>query len=155
MKKNLSKSHPFVWLISKVCINYYSLTKIWGLKIFDSEMTSHKNLHGNGFSLFVFVKPKNHWNMSFHGNYKIYCCILLSWKSKLLQRPFLNNRSSNMVSQFLRFFTFSCLYSIFVKNFMKKSSFFNMNFWNLFQDLLFGKFYLLQLATTKMAAFLI
>ena len=36
------------------------------------------NLHGNGFSLFVLVKLKNNFNVSFNDNYKIYCHILFS-----------------------------------------------------------------------------
>ena len=39
-EKNLWKSHPFLSLISKVCINYYSVTKIWGQEIFDNKTTA-------------------------------------------------------------------------------------------------------------------
>ena len=35
----LTSFHPFLWLISNLCINCYPVTKIWGLEIFDSETT--------------------------------------------------------------------------------------------------------------------
>ena len=57
-----------------------------------------------------------------------------------------------MVFHFFKFFTFSCFRSTFVKNFMKKLSFFKANFSNSIQDLLFAKFYDLKPAATKIAA---
>ena len=53
------------------------------------------------------------------------------------KRLFWNYRLSKMVFHFLKFFTFSCFRGAFVKHFMKKYSFFNANFWNSIQDLVF------------------
>ena len=53
------------------------------------------------------------------------------------KRSFSNYEPSKMVFHFFKFFTFSCFRGTFVKNFMKKLSFFNANFWNSIQDLLF------------------
>ena len=83
-----------------------------------------KNLHRNVFSLFVFIKWKNHCNV--HLMIHIECvaliCFVENWRSS--KRPFLKNGSSNMLSHFSRFFTISCLYSILAKNLMKKLTFF-------------------------------
>ena len=57
-------------------------------------------------------------------------CFNEDWSS--VKRPFRNNEPPNMVCHFFRFFTFSCRYVIFAKNFMEKLSFFNINFWNSF-----------------------
>ena len=57
-----------------------------------------------------------------------------------------------MVFHFLKNFTFSCFRGTFVKNFIKKLSFFNANFGNSIQNLLFAKFYDIKPAATKIAA---
>ena len=64
------------------------------------------------------------------------------------KRSFSNYEPSKMVFHFFKFFTFSCFRGTFVKNFMKKLSFFNANFWKSIQDL-FAKFYDLKPAATK------
>ena len=136
MRKILWKDHPFLQSISKVRINYYSLTKNWGLESFDSETTA--------LSIFLEICTKTRFHCLFSLNQKIIAmchlmihikCISLicfnkNWSS--LKRRFWNNGLSNMVSHFLAFFTFSFLYSIFVESFMIKLSFFNIDFWNSF-----------------------
>ena len=83
-----------------------------------------KNLHRNVFSLFVFIKWKNHCNvhLMIHIECVAFICFVENWRSS--KRPFLKNGSSNMLSHFSRFFTISCLYGIFAKNLMKKLTFF-------------------------------
>ena len=48
-----------------------------------------ENLHGNVFSLFVFIKRKNYCNVPFNDTYKMCCCHLFWWKLKLFQTVFL------------------------------------------------------------------
>ena len=78
LREVLWKDHPFLWWISKVRINYYSLTKIWSIEIFrrtwnNGPLNIFKNFYGNAFSLFVFIKRKNHCNVPFNDTYKM-CC---------------------------------------------------------------------------------
>ena len=103
----------------------------------DDPLNIFKIFYWNAFSLFVFIKWKNHFNVPFNNTYKMYCFHLFQRKLKLFETTFSNIRPSNMVSHFIRFFTFSCLYSIFAENFMKKLSFFDIDFWNSFLYLLF------------------
>ena len=63
MRKILWKDHPFLWSISKVRINYYSLTKIWGLEIFDSETTA--------LSIFLKICTETRFHCLFSLNEKI------------------------------------------------------------------------------------
>ena len=135
MWKIFWKEHPFLWLISEVRVKYYSLIKIWSLEIFGSETTA--------LEIFLKTSTETRFHCFFSLNEKINAmchliihikCIAViyfneNWSS--LKWPFWKNGLSNMVSYFLGFFTFSCLY-IFAENFMKKLSFFNINFWNSF-----------------------
>ena len=136
MRKFLLKDQPFLWSISKAPINYYSLTKIWGLEIFDSEMTALKIIlkicteicfHGL-FSLNEKIIAICH--LMVHIKCVVVICFNKNWSS--LKRPFWNNGPPNMLSYLFRFFKVSCLYGIFAKNFTKKLPLFNINFWNSF-----------------------
>ena len=55
------------------------------------------------------------------------------------KRPFSNCRLLKMVFHFLKFFSFHCFCSTFVKNYIKKLSLLNVNFRNLIQDLVFSQ----------------
>ena len=43
----------------------------------DGPFNIFKNLYGNAFSLFVFIKPKNHCNVPFNDTYKMYLSFVL------------------------------------------------------------------------------
>ena len=49
-------------------------TNLWQWN--DGLLDIFKNLYGNPFSLFVFIKRKNHCNMPFNDTYKMCCCHL-------------------------------------------------------------------------------
>ena len=159
MRKILWKDHPFLWSISKVRINFYALTEIWVLEIFDSETAALK--------IFLKICTETHFHFLFSWNEKIIAmchlkihikCVAVIWFNEdwcSLKRPSWNNEPPNMLSHFLRLFTFSCLYAIFAKNVMKKLSIFKINFWNSFLMCYFAQFYDLKPATTKMAVLLI
>ena len=104
----------------------------------DGLLNVFKNVYRNAFSLFVLIKRKNHCKASFNDIY-IKCfgviCFNESWSS--LKRRFWNNGPSNMLCHYFRSFTFSYLYSNLAEIFMIKLSVFNINFWNLFYDVLF------------------
>ena len=95
----------------------------------DGPLNFFAKLNGNAFSLFIFIKWKNHFIFPFTGTYKMYCCHLLYRKLKLRKTAvFTVYGPSKMVFHFFKFFTFSCFRGTFVKNFMKKLSIFNTNF---------------------------
>ena len=94
--------HPFLWLISKLYINCYPLTKIWGLEIFDSETRVLK--------IFLKICTETGFHCLFSLNEKIIamCYLMIHiecvavicfneiWSS--LKRSFWNNRPSKTVT---------------------------------------------------------
>ena len=125
MRTILSKDQPFLWSISKVPINYYSLTKIWGLEIFDNETTALK--------IFLKICTEMRFHCLFSLNEKIIAiyhlmihikCIVVicfnkNWSS--LKRLFWNNGPPNMLSYLFRFFKVSCLYVAFLPKILRKN----------------------------------
>ena len=106
-------------------------------------------MYGNTFSLFVFIKWKNHCNVLFNDNIKCVAVICFNEISSSLKRPFWNNRPSNMVSHSFRFLTFSCLFDILLKTLWKKCHLLVWIFEIHFKIYYFAKFYDLKHATTK------
>ena len=128
MRKILWKDHPFLWSISKVRINYYSLTKIWCLEFFYSETTT----------LQIFLK--NCWETRFHCLFslnekiiamchliiRIKCVAIIRFKENWssLKESFWNNGPSNMLS--LCFIDFLLL--VFFTAFLPKTLWKNRHF---------------------------
>ena len=94
------------------------------LQWIDGSLNVFKNFYGNEFSLLVFIKQQNHCicHLMTHIRCIAVICFNENWSS--LEQPFWNNGPSIMVSNFFRFFTFSCLCGIFVENCME-----NWLFW--------------------------
>ena len=118
--KYLMKRPPVFMIDIKKCINYYPLTKIWGLEIFGSEIKicTETRFHCL-FSLNEKIIAMCY--LMIHIKCVTIICFNENWSS--LKRHFWNNGPPNMGSHFLRFFTFSCLYGIFAVNFMKNYHF--------------------------------
>ena len=113
----LTSFHPFLWLISNLCINCYPVTKIWGLEIFDSETTVLKIfLKICTFSLFIFIKQKNYCNVLFNDTYKNVLLSFVLMKFEALWNDLFEIRGR------------------------QKLSLFNISFWNSFQILLLCQF---------------
>ena len=114
--KNVIKKPPVFLLLSKICMNYYFPTKIWCLWA-ETRFCCLFSLNQKIVAMFHLMIPIKYIAVfPFHEN------------SRRIKQSFLNNWTSNMVSHFFRIPNFSCLYVVFAKNFMKKPSFFKMNF---------------------------
>ena len=124
-----------------VLINYYFLAKIWDLEIVGKEMMT--------FWISLLICPETRFCCLFSVTRKIIgmssllihmkCLVDIYFIEKQIfaKQPFLNYGSSKMAFHFFMFFTFSYFRGTFVKNFMKKLSVFNANFWNLIHNLVF------------------
>ena len=142
--KNLMKRPPAFMIdiksLYKLLLSHKDLRSrnIWQWN--DGLLNIFKNLYGNTFSLFIFIKRKSRCNVPFNDTYKM-CCYHLFYIMKieaLWNGLFeITGHQTWCLIFLVFFFTFSCLYIIFAENFMKKLSLFNINFWNSFQDLLF------------------
>ena len=57
--------------------------------------------------------------------------------SRFINKPFLNQGPLNILFRFFRFLTYVYFNGVFVKSFTKKILFFNTNFQNIFQDVVY------------------
>ena len=57
--------------------------------------------------------------------------------SRFISKPFLNQGPLNILFRFFRFLTYVYFNGVFVKSFTKKILFFNTNFQNIFQDVVY------------------
>ena len=90
----------------------------------EGSLNVFKNLYGNEFPLLVFIKQQNHCICHLMTHTRCIAVIFFNENWSSLEQPFGNNGPSIMVSNFFRFFTFSCLCSIFAENCME-----NWHFW--------------------------
>ena len=121
-------------------MKFYYVTNIFDLHIFDNETTSlwkNWNLHRNAFSLFIFSKWKKYHNLTFEDTFKMSFVNYSNLNSSSIKKPFLNHGPLNVIFCFSRLLIYVCFIETFVKDFMKKLSFFNINFQNLFQDVVY------------------
>ena len=126
--KNLMKRPPAFMIdiksLYKLLLSHKDLRSrnIWQWN--DGLLNIFKNLYGNMFSCLFSLNEKvvAMCHLMIHIKCAAIICVNENWSA--LKWPFSNNRLSNMVSHFFRiFFTFSCFYGIFAKNFMKKLTF--------------------------------
>ena len=123
---------------SLVLIKFYYVTNIFDLKVFDSETT----VISNSFEIctemrFVSLFFLNERNIATsllmtHLKYSIVRCANLN--SSSINKLFLSYGPSKILFCFFRFLINVYFNNDFVKNFMKKLSFFTTNFQNSFQD---------------------
>ena len=97
----------FKWLLSKilqrisrVLSNFYYVTNISDLHIFENETTTllnlFWNLHGYAFCFFISSKWKKHYNPPLDDTFKMYCCAA-NLNSSSINKPFLNYGLLNML----------------------------------------------------------
>ena len=138
----------FKWLVSKwisrVLMKFYYITNIFDLQIFDNETAVllfyflfFWNLHGNAFCFFIISKWKKYYNLPFDDTFKCTVLHYANLNSSSINKPFLNYGPLSMLFRFFRFLIYLYFKDAFVKNFMKKLSFFNTNFHNSCQDVLY------------------
>ena len=86
------------------------------------------NFHGNAFCFFIFSKWKKYYNLTFDDTFKIYCCALCQSKFKHHKWALFTERWMwHYVFFDFRFLVYVYFNEAFLKNFMKKLSFFNTN----------------------------
>ena len=122
-------------------MKFYYITNIFDLHIFDNETRAllifFWNLHRNAFCFFIFLTDRNITNSLLTIHLKCTVVPYANLNSSFLKKPFLNCRPLNMLFRFFRFLIYVHFNEAFVKNFMKKLSFFNKNFQNSFQDIVY------------------
>ena len=125
--KDLMKKPP-VFMIDikssyKLLLSYKDLRSrnFWQWK--DGPLNIFINLYGNAFPLHCFFSLNKKVIAKCHLMIQIKCFAFnyFNENSSSLKWLFWNNGLSNMMSQFFRFFAFSCLSDIFVENFIKKT----------------------------------
>ena len=123
----------------KVLISFYRFTNICDLKFLDNETTAIWN-----FFEICTEEPFASWILSNEGNIKasilliLLTCIVVGYSNgneSFTGRLFSNYALLNMLFHFFRLLIYSVFHETFVKNLMKKLSFFSSNFKNSFQDI--------------------
>ena len=108
--KNLMKRPPAFMIdiksLYKLLLSHKDLRSrnIWQWN--DGLLNIFKNLYGNAFSLFVFIKRKNRCNVPFNDTYKMCCYHLFKRKLKLYETAFLKQRAIKHGVSFFSFFYF-------------------------------------------------
>ena len=99
------------------------------------------NLHRDTFSFFIFSKWKKYYNHTFDDMFKMCCCTLCSPKFKLQKQAVFKSRTVEYAIVFFDFLFMFILTRLFSKKKKKKEklSFFNTNFQNKFQDVVYYK----------------
>ena len=116
------------------------LTNISDLHIFDTEMVAllqFFEICTDMHFVFIFSKSKNITNSLLMLHLKCTVAHYDSLNSSLTNKPFLNHGSLNMLFCFFGFLIYIYFNNKFAKNFIKKLSFFNTNFQNSFQDVVY------------------
>ena len=129
--KNLVEYHPF--FLKDLEGSYEVLQRhkyFWPIYFWQWNDVPFKNwnLHRNAFSLFIFSKWKKYHSLTFEDTFKMYFVNYSNLTSSSIKKLFLNHGPLNVLFRFSRLLIYVYFIETFVKDFMKKLSFCNINF---------------------------
>ena len=122
-------------------MKFYYVTNTFDPHILDKKWWPFSNFLKLAWKrvLFYFLDERNITTslLMAYLNFSVAHYANLSYKS--IYKPFLNYKPLNMPFRLFRFVIYVCFTKTFLKHFMKKLSFFNTEFQNLFQDVIYHR----------------